>query len=46
MRDRHGGSDAVQEIRTDPVPITVTSVVPEGADYIVFEVTPADNKVK
>jgi hypothetical protein len=26
-------SDAVQEIRTDPVPITVTSVVPAGADY-------------
>jgi hypothetical protein len=26
-------SDAVQEIRTDPVPITVTSVVPEGVDY-------------
>jgi hypothetical protein len=33
VRDRQGGDDAVQEIRTDPVPITVTSVVPEGADY-------------
>jgi hypothetical protein len=32
VRDR-GGDGAVQEIRTDPVPITVTSVVPEGADY-------------
>jgi hypothetical protein len=33
VRGRAAGSDAVQEIRTDPVPITVTSVVPEGADY-------------
>ena len=33
VRDRQGGDDAVQEIRTDPVPITVTSVVPDGADY-------------
>lgn len=33
VRDRTGGSDAVQEIRTDPVSITVTSVVPEGVDY-------------
>jgi hypothetical protein len=33
VRDRQGGGDAVQEIRTDPVPITVTSVVPDGADY-------------
>ena len=32
VRDR-AGADAVQEIRTDPVPITVTSVVPDGADY-------------
>ena len=32
VRDRQGDA-AVQEIRTDPVPITVTSVVPEGADY-------------
>ena len=33
VRGRAAGSDAVQEIRTDPVPITVTSVVPEGVDY-------------
>ena len=33
VRDRQGGDDAVQEIRTDPVPITVTSVVPDGVDY-------------
>lgn len=33
VRGRTAGSDAVQEIRTDPVPITVTSVVPEGVDY-------------
>ena len=33
VRDRTAGSDAVQEIRTDPVSITVTSVVPEGVDY-------------
>jgi hypothetical protein len=33
VRDRRAGSDAVQEIRTDPVPITVTSVVPDGVDY-------------
>jgi hypothetical protein len=32
VRDRQGG-DAGQEIRTDPVAITVTSVVPEGVDY-------------
>jgi hypothetical protein len=32
VRDRSGGG-AAQEIRTDPVPITVTSVVPDGADY-------------
>jgi hypothetical protein len=33
VRDRQGGDDAVQEIRTDAVPITVTSVVPDGVDY-------------
>ena len=33
VRDRQGGDDTVQEIRTDPVPITVTSVVPDGVDY-------------
>jgi Domain of unknown function (DUF4381) len=33
VRARTAGSDAVQEIRTDPVPVTVTSVVPEGVDY-------------
>ena len=33
VRDRQGGEDAVHEIRTDPVPITVTSVVPDDADY-------------
>jgi hypothetical protein len=33
VRDREGLDDAVVEIRTDPVTITVTSVVPEGADY-------------
>ena len=33
VRDRQGGDDAVQEIRTEPVPITVTSVVPDGVDY-------------
>ncbi len=33
VRDRQGGDEAVQEIRTDPVPVTVTSVVPDGADY-------------
>lgn len=33
VRDRQGGEDAVHEIRTDPVPITVTSVVPVDADY-------------
>ena len=33
VRDRTAGSDAVQEIRTDPVSITVNSVVPEGVDY-------------
>jgi hypothetical protein len=33
VRERSGVSAAVQEIRTDPVPITVTSVVPEGVDY-------------
>jgi hypothetical protein len=33
VRDRTAGSDAVQEIRTDPVSIAVTSVVPEGVDY-------------
>lgn len=33
VRDRTSGSDAVQELRTDPVPITVTSVVPDGVDY-------------
>jgi hypothetical protein len=33
VRDRQVGDDAVQEIRTDPVPITVTSVVPDGIDY-------------
>jgi hypothetical protein len=33
VRSRRGASDAVQEIRTDPVPITVTSVVPDGVDY-------------
>jgi hypothetical protein len=32
VRDRQGDAE-VREIRTDPVPITVTSVVPEGADY-------------
>jgi hypothetical protein len=32
VRDRQGGDD-VQEIRTDAVPITVTSVVPDGVDY-------------
>jgi hypothetical protein len=33
VRDRQGSEDAVYEIRTDPVPITVTSVVPDGVDY-------------
>jgi hypothetical protein len=33
VHDRAGSAAAVQEIRTDPVPITVTSVVPDGADY-------------
>ena len=33
VRDRQVGDDAVHEIRTDPVPITVTSVVPDGVDY-------------
>jgi Domain of unknown function (DUF4381) len=33
VRDRQGSQDAVHEVRTEPVPITVTSVVPEGADY-------------
>jgi hypothetical protein len=32
VRDRAGSGEA-QEIRTDPVSITVTSVVPEGVDY-------------
>ena len=32
-RDRQGNGDGVQEIRTDPVTITVTSVVPAGVDY-------------
>jgi hypothetical protein len=33
VRDRQVGDGAVREIRTDPVPITVASVVPEGVDY-------------
>ena len=33
IRDRQVGGAAVQEIRTDPVPIAVTSVVPDGVDY-------------
>jgi hypothetical protein len=33
VRDRAGNEAALREIRTDPVPITVTSVVPDGADY-------------
>jgi hypothetical protein len=33
VRDRQVGDGAAQEIRTDPVPITVTSVVPDGVDY-------------
>jgi hypothetical protein len=33
VRERQVGDDAAQEIRTDPVPITVTSVVPDGVDY-------------
>jgi hypothetical protein len=33
VRDRQVGDGAAREIRTDPVPITVTSVVPEGVDY-------------
>jgi hypothetical protein len=33
VRDRQVGDDAAQEIRTDPVPVTVTSVVPDGVDY-------------
>ena len=33
VRDRQGSEDAVHEIRTEPVPITVTSVVPDDADY-------------
>jgi hypothetical protein len=33
VRGRTAGRDPVQEIRTDPVPISVTSVVPEGVDY-------------
>jgi hypothetical protein len=33
VRDRQGGDDAIAEIRTDPVTVIVTSVVPEGVDY-------------
>lgn len=33
VRSRGAGGDAVEEIRTDTVPITVISVVPEGVDY-------------
>jgi hypothetical protein len=33
VRDRQGSDGAVHEIRTDPVPVTVTSVVPDGVDY-------------
>jgi hypothetical protein len=33
VRDRQVADGAVQEIRTDPVSITVASVVPEGVDY-------------
>ena len=33
VRDRQGGDDAAREIRTDPVPVTVMSVVPDGVDY-------------
>jgi hypothetical protein len=33
VRDRQVNDDAVQEIRSDPVPVTVTSVVPDGVDY-------------
>jgi hypothetical protein len=32
VRDRAGAGET-REIRTDPVPITVTSIVPEGVDY-------------
>jgi Domain of unknown function (DUF4381) len=33
VRDRQGDDDAITEIRTDPVSVTVTSVVPERVDY-------------
>jgi hypothetical protein len=33
VRNRQGSDEAVQEIRTNPVPVTVTSVVPDGVDY-------------
>jgi hypothetical protein len=33
VRDRQGSDGSVQEIRTEPVSITVTSVVPAGVDY-------------
>lgn len=33
VRDRQGGGDAAREIRTDPVAVTVASVVPDGVDY-------------
>lgn len=33
VRDRQGGDGPAREIRTDPVSITVASVVPEGVDY-------------
>jgi hypothetical protein len=33
VRDRQGGDGPAGEIRTDPVSITVASVVPEGVDY-------------
>jgi hypothetical protein len=33
LQDRQGGDAGVAEIRTDPVTVTVASVVPEGVDY-------------
>jgi hypothetical protein len=33
VRDRQDGGGRAREIRTDPVSITVASVVPEGVDY-------------
>jgi Domain of unknown function (DUF4381) len=33
VRARQGGDADAREMRTDPVPVTVASVVPEGVDY-------------